>query len=424
MSTQFPPSSPVKARKPPLNDLESSPLRPKDINVFANRSYPTPIPSSSVPSSDCVAEFTSSPVKPSIVSRANLADSVIIKNGRPSINARKVIPLPIDPSYDGEIRIGRNSKLSDFVVPHVKTVSRHHASFKYTHAKHRLELKCVGMNGIIVTLPGITGIQLYQVSKDAYELDSNLLNDNDDAPGYYIQTDKHFQFLLQHGETVNMPFVHGTLLNFRASFDVKLRLSINHESFTPKQSITHYKITPKTPEAPRKKAKYDFKPSQGLSQSTAVHTMDTQTTPTRNKMEKVPLNIVSPEKAPCNSSIITQLHNRGIDILEMQKILSNHLAFANIQQTPLYQLGQANKKTQQLTKDELLALLQSCKCIGVIYRQGTDASGKPLDPEFFYDIDNDEDADRRQLVESLKGGRSGIRSCRKTHKQYFWKKPK
>lgn len=114
---------------------------------------------------------------------------------------------------------------------------------------------------------------------------------------------------------------------------------------------------------------------------------------------------------------------KGIDIENVKNVLVNHLAFANIQQTPLFQLQSVNSKTAELSRNELRVLLGDIKCVGIIYREGKDAAGKPLDEEYFYDLENDSDNDRRGLVMSLKGGRSNLRSCRKTHKQYFWKKP-
>lgn len=90
---------------------------------------------------------------------------------------------------------------------------------------------------------------------------------------------------------------------------------------------------------------------------------------------------------------------------------------------PLFQLQDVNSVVSKLSRTELRAILNDEQCIGVIYRTGKDAAGKPLDEEYYYDAENDPDDDRRQLVASLKGGRSGLRSCRRVHKQYFWKKP-
>ncbi|SCU99062.1 LAME_0G01684g1_1 [Lachancea meyersii CBS 8951] len=131
-----------------------------------------------------------------------------------------------------------------------------------------------------------------------------------------------------------------------------------------------------------------------------------------------------PEKAHISSAdILLQVASRGIAVADLQHVLANHLAFSNVQQVPFSQLRDVNSTISKLKAFELRALLEAAKCIGVIYRKGKDAAGRPLDEEYYYDLENDTDANRRQLVSSLKGGRSGLRSCRRVHKQYFWKKP-
>ena len=71
---------------------------------------------------------------------------------------------------------------------------------------------------------------------------------------------------------------------------------------------------------------------------------------------------------------------------------------------------------------QVRSVLNNIKCVGVIYRKGKDAAGKPLEEEYYYMPENDDDQSRTQLVANLKG-HGGLRSCRRTHKQYYWKKP-
>ena len=124
-----------------------------------------------------------------------------------------------------------------------------------------------------------------------------------------------------------------------------------------------------------------------------------------------------------NMVTVAELEAKGINCQEIQHILSNHLAFAAQQQTPLSQLKTISTSVSQLSEVDLRFLLENEKSIGVIKREGKDAAGKLLEEEFYYDIENDYDENRRGLVTSLKGGRAGIRSSRKSHKQYFWKRP-
>lgn len=110
------------------------------------------------------------------------------------------------------------------------------------------------------------------------------------------------------------------------------------------------------------------------------------------------------------------------DLDDIKKILVNHLAFSRLASTPLTALRSISKKVELLDKKSVRLVLLDIPCVGVIYRKGKDAAGKPLDEEYYYDIEKDEDEDRVQMVNNLKGG-SSLRSCRKTHKQYYWKRP-
>lgn len=111
---------------------------------------------------------------------------------------------------------------------------------------------------------------------------------------------------------------------------------------------------------------------------------------------------------------------------DIVNLITNHIAYSRVLQTPFSSIIELNSiKKHNLTKLQLRCLLiHSIDCIGVIFRQGKDAAGKPLDEEYYYIPEKDLDIQRVQLVEELKGSSSHLRSCRKTHKQYFWKKPK
>lgn len=111
---------------------------------------------------------------------------------------------------------------------------------------------------------------------------------------------------------------------------------------------------------------------------------------------------------------------------DISNLVTNHIAYSRILQTPFSSIRELNSiKKHNLTKLQLRCILiHHIACIGVIFRQGKDAAGKPLDEEYYYVPEKDSDVHRVQLVEELKGSSSHLRSCRKTHKQYFWKKPK
>ncbi|KAF2198115.1 hypothetical protein GQ43DRAFT_494369 [Delitschia confertaspora ATCC 74209] len=83
--------------------------------------------------------------------------------------------------------------------------------------------------------------------------------------------------------------------------------------------------------------------------------------------------------------------------------------------------GQAS--TSRLSADELKKIMDGIPCIGEINRSGKDAAGKPLENQFYYVPEMDANVVRREAVTGGLGG-TGLRSTRKVHKQYYWKKPR
>ncbi|KAJ5461190.1 uncharacterized protein N7458_002742 [Penicillium daleae] len=110
----------------------------------------------------------------------------------------------------------------------------------------------------------------------------------------------------------------------------------------------------------------------------------------------------------------------------------NQLAFSRLSSTPFstilnslppsYWKSNASN-TSGPSRADIRAILETTKCIGKVAREGKDAAGQPLESEFYYIPDFDEDVGRREtVVNNLR--KPGLRNCRKQHKQYFWKKPK
>ncbi|WPK24209.1 hypothetical protein PUMCH_001474 [Australozyma saopauloensis] len=110
------------------------------------------------------------------------------------------------------------------------------------------------------------------------------------------------------------------------------------------------------------------------------------------------------------------------NVREIENILVNHLAFSRLSSTPASVLNAILATVAKLSIRQLRTVLHNAACIGVIYRQGKDAAGKPLEEEYFYEPEKDKDSERIQLLSLIKG-HGGLRACRKTHKQYYWKKP-
>ncbi|PSN71276.1 hypothetical protein BS50DRAFT_487346 [Corynespora cassiicola Philippines] len=76
-----------------------------------------------------------------------------------------------------------------------------------------------------------------------------------------------------------------------------------------------------------------------------------------------------------------------------------------------------------LSKSDLKRILDEIPCVGEIPRSGKDAAGKPLENEFYYVPEMDTDMLRRETVTGGMRG-TGLRQVRKSHKQYYWKRPR
>ncbi|CAB4255882.1 similar to Saccharomyces cerevisiae YDR501W PLM2 Forkhead Associated domain containing protein and putative transcription factor found associated with chromatin [Maudiozyma barnettii] len=200
--------------------------------------------------------------------------------------------------------------------------------------------------------------------------------------------------------------------------------NIRKEMFGDMEHVFNFSATPKQElsETPNKRQKLNGPNVQTSSPPSEVLT-NTQEPSVKKSKGKSKKAKSSKENVASFTLTIEDLEKKGINCAEIQHILSNHLAFAAQQQTPLSQLQNTSHSISQLSTEEVRLLLETEKSIGCIKREGKDAAGKLLEEEFYYDIENDYDEDRRTLVTCLKGGRAGIRSSRKSHKQYFWKKP-
>lgn len=110
------------------------------------------------------------------------------------------------------------------------------------------------------------------------------------------------------------------------------------------------------------------------------------------------------------------------EMTQIRHLATNHLAFSRLSSTPISIIQKSNSAMGNLSKSQLRHLLTEIRCIGVIHRQGKDASGKPLEEEYYYLPEHDDDVHRVSMVEQSRG-HGGLRACRRTHKQYFWKKP-
>lgn len=507
-----------------LEPLDSLPYDGKKSSLTVNatlkkklNNYPTPFPSSSTgrssspikagnhSDSNSDEDFDSSFVMPEseLDSSNKDIDMVIPQTVLPvekSPSKKKtqhkykifprVINIEIDPLNTSKLIIGRKKNLCDILLPGMRKISRKHAIISYIPERNQIRLECIGINGIIIKLPRklscflikpIKGMPVYELAgKETIRMLQQRKQFDFNIHKELFKSQNVTAFVLNPGESVLMPFVNNTIIDFK---QVKTSLSMKEmetETFieldendiqstdsmpeSSKVSLSEAKnistlskltkdiITPNSsfvirePKTPTKKHESLLNSSFiGSQQHLASHLnnalIEAASTSFNKKLDKKPTTShkrklgtaslhnpkenkrVKTETERPIAEILQSLNEKNINIEELQNILANHLAFANILQTPLSQLRNTSSLIKTLSIEELRAILSNGKCIGVIFRQGKDAAGKPLEEEYFYDMENDDDAERKSLVTAMKGGRSGLRSCRKTHKQYFWKKP-
>ncbi|TDZ28510.1 Protein PLM2 [Colletotrichum spinosum] len=95
----------------------------------------------------------------------------------------------------------------------------------------------------------------------------------------------------------------------------------------------------------------------------------------------------------------------------------NQLAFSRLSSNPLSTImnNLPTEEKKGVTKVQLRSLLENTACIGIIQRQGKDAAGKPLESEYYYVPEADDDEQRRFAVtDGLR--KPSLRACRKQHK--------
>ncbi len=134
----------------------------------------------------------------------------------------------------------------------------------------------------------------------------------------------------------------------------------------------------------------------------------------------------------------------NVDVDTVRNHLINQLAFSRLSSSPLSTImnNLPSEERRDLTLDALRYIIEGTECVGVIKRQGKDAAGRPLESEYYYVSDRDEDMSRRAAVDGLR--KPSLRNCRKQHKvcmswlpanhrngvtdtlsqQYYWKKPR
>lgn len=115
-------------------------------------------------------------------------------------------------------------------------------------------------------------------------------------------------------------------------------------------------------------------------------------------------------ESPVKNHVINQLAFSRVHSIPLSTIFNNVPSAMKMPST-------ADAKTPSaeapMTTYELRALIGKIACVGTISREGKDAAGKPLEDEFYYLPDMDEDTGRKDAVSV---GKPPLRNVRKQHK--------
>ena len=139
----------------------------------------------------------------------------------------------------------------------------------------------------------------------------------------------------------------------------------------------------------------------------------------------------SPQKPRRQLSPILDTRSSSEEVSEHDAVpivnhVVNQLAYSRLSSTPLSVImshlpaelkgtDAAATTTRPLSKSELRIMLKAAACVGEIHREGKDAAGKPLESEYYYVPDHDDDAARRAaVVDTMR--KPSLRNCRKQHK--------
>jgi hypothetical protein len=152
-----------------------------------------------------------------------------------------------------------------------------------------------------------------------------------------------------------------------------------------------------------------------LPRMASFHAGDSPTRSPERKILKtnLPPQAVSTKRSDANASTST-----------IQNHIINQLAFSRLSSTPfstiLSNLPPGSWASNPSAKcgflsSEIKLITETTQCIGEVSREGKDAAGKPLESEYYYIPDFDEDEKRKEaVVNDLM--KPGLRNCRKQHK--------
>jgi len=143
---------------------------------------------------------------------------------------------------------------------------------------------------------------------------------------------------------------------------------------------------------------------------------------------RAPVETVRFKESPIKNHVINQLafsriHSQPLSVIHSNLPAELKACITKGTDSKSSESGEPSPSFPQLSRQDLKRILDETPCVGEIPRAGKDAAGQPLENEFYYVPEMDSNQMRRETITA--GTRStGLRSVRKTHKQYYWKKPR
>ncbi|KAA8646954.1 putative transcription factor Tos4 [Aspergillus tanneri] len=449
---------------PAFEPLSSSPSLPRPQKRVAREdhgfvsTYPTPVPTSST------HIMSSSPPRmalPRNASRRNLASS---SSERTPLSA---VPTLMLPESGDPILMGRSSVSCHHQLAANRMISRVHVKAAYKPApnpfdRDRIEIMCMGWNGIKLHCQGKT----YDLAKG-----KTFTSDIKDAD---IMIDVHdARILVQWPRNERKDYASTDSDHTWEESTTPKRNGQSHRSLQDSPSVERQRLA--SPVSPSPAVKSLIPPSSPLytptrSRNAVVVYEDEEASPVCHNGSG---GVFTAEITRQTSSTIDLLQSsQSSDLSDLSKTdeLSDHdeendpiihsfgpfgenllprLASFTANVSPLRSTHPRNQPSQPLqptqsprqpstavdsahvassklegpSREQIRSVIESTKCIGKVAREGKDAAGKPLESEYYYIPDFDEDDMRREaVVHDLR--KPGLRNCRKQHKQYFWRKPK
>ncbi|OAP55449.1 hypothetical protein AYL99_10422 [Fonsecaea erecta] len=465
---------------PAFEPLSSSPALPRPLKrnrdaLDEHTTYPTPVPTSST------AILSSSPahvVKP----RPGLPRTTSTLAERTPLGAVPSIQL----QADGKVtRMGRSSASCDYQFSSNRLISRVHVEACYKAGSSRLErdrveITCTGWNGIKIHCKG----QVYDVKKgetfSSDIRDSEIMIDVHDSRVVVDWPPKpHLgAFSSDEEEEDNSPAKRQRAMLRHSTPPSPSPVQVRRRLASPiSPSPAVQAVMPSSPPLPATVEIYEDPEPTNESSGTVTGTEvsastlalsqnfgqpeasqnnnplsaedfsdnDEENDPIIHSFGPFGANLLprmasvtagdspnpSDSATSTRSSHTEPLHSGGLSSLkkkdpdfDVQGHIINQLAFSRLSSTPLSTiLSHLPREAGALSINDIRKLIRETACIGEVAREGKDAAGKPLESEFYYIPDQDEDEKRKEaVVNDLR--KPGLRACRKQHKQYFWRKPK